>query len=82
MVETKGIKNEKIGSVVSNLDGENHCGRGDAARAAPRLQADRRSKRKKFYAHDEKGEANVGDSGADRRVPPHEQAEALDSWAK
>ncbi len=35
------------------------------------------SKRKKFYAHDENGQAQGGRRGAHRGVPAVEQAEAL-----
>ena len=60
MAETKSIKNEKIGSVVSNRMAKTIV-----------VQVTRKvrhpvykrivTKRKKFYAHDEKGEAKIGD---------------------
>ena len=37
------------------------------------------SKRKKFYAHDEEGEAKVGDVVRIIECRPHEQAEALEA---
>ena len=36
------------------------------------------TKRKKFYAHDEEGRGQGGRCGAHHRVPPDEQAEALE----
>jgi len=60
MAETKGIKNEKIGSVVSNRMAKTIVV--EVTRRVPHPVYKRIvSKRKKFYAHDEKGEANVGD---------------------
>ncbi len=60
MAETKGIKNEKIGSVVSNKMAKTIVV--EVTRRVPHPLYKRIvSKRKKFYAHDEEGEAKVGD---------------------
>ena len=56
----KGIKNEKIGSVVSNKMAKTIVVE-VTRRVAHPLYKRIVSKRKKFYAHDEEGRANVGD---------------------
>jgi small subunit ribosomal protein S17 len=61
MAETKAsVKNEKIGSVVSNKMAKTIVV--EVTRRVPHPVYKRIvSKRKKFYAHDEQGTANVGD---------------------
>ena len=57
---TQGTKNEKIGSVVSARMAKTIVV--EVTRRVPHAQYKRIiSKRKKFYAHDENGEAKVGD---------------------
>jgi small subunit ribosomal protein S17 len=58
--ETKSVKNEKIGSVVSNKMAKTIVV--EVTRRVPHPMYKRIvSKRKKFYAHDEQGVAQVGD---------------------
>ena len=58
--KAQGTKNEKIGSVVSARMAKTIVV--EVTRRVPHKQYKRIiSKRKKFYAHDEKGEAKVGD---------------------
>ncbi len=60
MAETKSTKNEKIGSVVSNRMAKTIVV--EVTRRVPHPVYKRIvSKRRKFYAHDEKGEAKIGD---------------------
>jgi small subunit ribosomal protein S17 len=61
MTETKqAVKNEKIGSVVSNKMAKTIVV--EVTRRVPhRLYKRIVTKRKKFYAHDEQGQAKVGD---------------------
>jgi small subunit ribosomal protein S17 len=56
----KAVKNEKLGSVVSNKMAKTIVV--EVTRRVPHPMYKRIvTKRKKFYAHDEKGQANVGD---------------------
>jgi len=56
----KAVKNEKIGAVVSNKMAKTIVV--EVTRRVPHPMYKRIvTKRKKFYAHDEKGQANVGD---------------------
>jgi len=61
MTETKkAVKNEKVGSVVSNKMAKTIVV--EVTRRVPHPIYKRIvTKRKKFYAHDEQGQANVGD---------------------
>jgi len=61
MAETKqAVKNEKIGAVVSNKMAKTIVV--EVTRRVPHPLYKRIvTKRKKFYAHDEQGQANVGD---------------------
>ena len=61
MTETKkAVKNQKIGSVVSNKMAKTIVV--EVTRRVPHPIYKRIvTKRKKFYAHDEQGQANVGD---------------------
>jgi len=61
MTEAKqGIKNEKVGAVVSNKMAKTIVVE-VTRRARHPLYKRIVTKRRKFYAHDEQGEANVGD---------------------
>jgi small subunit ribosomal protein S17 len=58
--ETQGIKNEKVGEVVSTKMQKTIVV--EVSRRVPHSLYKRIiTKRKKFYAHDEKGEARLGD---------------------
>jgi small subunit ribosomal protein S17 len=60
MAESKVVKNEKVGSVVSNKMAKTIVV--EVTRRVPHPMYKRIvSKRKKFYAHDEQGTAKVGD---------------------
>jgi len=78
MAETavkQGIKNEKIGMVVSTAMQKTIAV--EVSRRVPHPLYKRIiGKRKKFYAHDEEGRAKVGDV-VHHRMPPVEQVEAV-----
>ena len=75
---SQGIKNEKIGQVVSTKMAKTIVV--EVSRRVPHPLYKRIiKKRKKFYAHDEAGHGQAGRRGADRGVPAVEQAEALDA---
>jgi len=54
-------KNEKLGEVVFDQDGQNDCGRSQPARAASALQADCDQTQEIFTRNDEEGVAKTGD---------------------
>ena len=76
--QTAAHKNEKVGEVVSTKMKKTIVVQ--VSRRVPHpLYRRIVTKHKKFYAHDEAGRGAGGRRGADRRVPPDEQAEAVAS---
>ena len=74
--QAQGLKNEKVGQVVSTKMEKTIVV--EVSRRVPHPLYKRIvSKRKKFYAHDEEGQAQDGRHRAHHGMPAVEQAEAV-----